>query len=152
MDRTTLEQQERMLEKVLMGNREAIEFIEILAHASQVWDDLVDQDKEVAPESANRMMMGLLVGLPRNGFWNRWCQELQPAIEQAIIDWHTANVMEGERDHARTIAFVLRDNLASVIIRAAAIIGGIDWAIKVSPEVRGVIHDEPLHEYLESLT
>lgn len=150
-DRKSYEDQRAALEHAFKGNEDAVGLIDMLAGASQTWDDLIDKDKPVSDESINGMMLDLLVNLPRNPFWRAFRDELQPIIEQCIIDWMSANTLEKAYRHDRTLAFVLRDNLAAVAIRCATIIGGMQWAIEVAPEIRRTLHDEPLDEYLENL-
>ena len=88
----------------------------------------------------------MLSDLPRNQFYKRYQDELLPLVEASIIDWTTANLFEQEADRIE-VSYVLRDSLAGVLVASAKIVGGMDWAIFVSPIVRRFIHDEPIEEY-----
>lgn len=132
----------------LKGNDDAVALINLLAGVSQVWDDLVDQDQEVSTTQISNTFVDMLVHLPRNRFYQMYFDELQPLIEAAILDWFTANTLEKGDSHSRTVAYVLRDSLTAVLIRAMALVGGFEYAAAMAPEVRRVIHDEPIADYI----
>ena len=85
--------------------------------------------------------------LPRNQFYVQYFTELQPLIEAAVLDWMMSNKIEDSEGGPNAMSWLLRDNLAGVIIGAAKIIGGIAWADKVSLEVRQHVHNESLEDY-----
>lgn len=131
---------------VLRGNTDAVEFVSLLGEVSQTWDDLIDQDREVTPERINHAFLIPFYYLPRNAFYQQHLTELQPVIETAIIDWFSANTFEQTSERLE-LAYVLRDNLAQVVLTTAKLIGGMDWAIQQGPRVRQLVHDETLPAY-----
>ncbi len=149
--------EQTLLTEVLQQHPDAIALINLLSRTSQVWDDLIDRDNPVTPDKINETFLALLSELPRNPFYQRYFSELQPLIEAAMIDWLTANQLEtlviapGEWPEVAPLAWCLRDNLSSIIIGCAKIIGGMAWAIEVAPKLRRHIHDEPLKTYREAL-
>jgi hypothetical protein len=132
---------------VLKGNGSAHDLISMLAFVSQIWDDIYDQDNELNRDDVNTAFIYLLTVLPKNQFYNAHFTEIQPLIESAIIDWMTANKYEQERNNLN-IAWTIRDNLASVLIGMAKILGGMEWAVEVSPMIREFVHNEPLEDYI----
>ncbi|MNR64006.1 hypothetical protein D3C85_1865010 [compost metagenome] len=50
--------------------------------------------------------------------------------------------------HGRTLAFVLRDQLTSLVVQCAGIVGGFDWMQQVSAEIRRHFHEDALDDYL----
>ena len=142
--------EKELLELVLQENQDAIEMMGELAKVSQVWDDLIDRDKEVTDNAINAVFISLLSTLPRNPFYASHLGELQPLIEGAIIDWLTANDLEQSGD-AGPMSWILRDNLSSIAIGAAKIIGGMPWAIEISPIVRKFVHDESIRGYQDGI-
>lgn len=139
-----------LFQYVLKGNENAIELMNMLSFVSQVWDDLYDQDNKVERNDINTAFLWMFSSLPKNQFYNTHFNEIQPLIENAIVDWLTANHFEGE-SRCLNISWTLRDNLASVLIGMAKIIGGINWAVEVSPMIREFVHDEPLEDYINEL-
>jgi len=139
------------LRMALQNNMAAVAFCECLFRVSQTWDDLIDQDKEVSKNQINSMMWEALVVLPSNPFYQRWQHELQPLLKAFILDWIDATTLESTDDHGKNIAFVLRDSVGAVVSHCAYLIGGYDWMVKVSPDVRRHIFEEKLEDYKQKL-
>tara|TARA_R110000868_G_scaffold10713_2_gene52055 strand:- start:72 stop:500 length:429 start_codon:yes stop_codon:yes gene_type:complete len=126
-----------LLAKWLKGHRDAIALVLMVHDVVEIWDDLIDKDKEVAPEDINRVFRTALIELPRNPFYAENFGALNTIIESAIFDWHTANAFEASRTHLET-AFGLRCTIQSVTIICARIVGGPVWAQSVSNEIRSI--------------
>jgi len=135
---------------VMQGNGEAVAFLEQVFRISQVWDDIIDGDKEVPREAVNKAFWEAIT-LPENPFYARHFDKLQPVMQVAMADWMAANQLEKGDAHDRNIAFVIRDNLASLIMQCARLVGGFDWAQEIAPAIRRHIHEESLEEYKEGL-
>ena len=136
----------------LRGDESAVRFIEDVAYVTQVWDDLIDRDKPVTDERINGAFERLFIAVPRSSFYRTYFSELQPLIEQMIVDWHTANTLEGGSTQDRMAAWMLRDSFTTVAIRAAILLGGYAWGLECAPQIRRFVHDEPFEEYLEGLS
>lgn len=136
------------LADVLRGEVGAIAFCELLGSVSQTWDDLFDRDTDASKDRVNAAFFNALIVLPRNPFYQRHFDSLHPLLEAAAMDWMSANDLEQGSEHDRTLAFVLRDSLVSVVIRCAAIVGGYEWAIARAAEIRRFFHDETLEQYI----
>lgn len=121
----------------VLGDVHAATFLYNLLHISHVWDDLIDQDEEYSPDAVNRAFWIALIEVPKNPFFRAYCDQLLPVMQTAILNWHVANKLEvsGGRD-ALEIAHVLRDGLADVVLMAARLLGGPDWATSVGPDIR----------------
>lgn len=137
-----------LLHWALDGHAEAIEFVDLLGSISQTWDDLIDGDCDVSPDAINGMMWRALVELPNNPFYARHFSRLNTLVQQVIIDWHSANVLEAGDTADKRVSFILRDSLAGVIVHCAYLIGGYEWANQVAPVVRRYIHDEDFAAYV----
>lgn len=124
-----------MLSKWLRGHKEAIDMVLMVHDIVELWDDLIDKDKVPTSDDINRVFRTVLIELPRNGFYQDNFAQLNTLIESAIFDWHTANAFEAKKEHLET-AFGLRCTIQSVTVIAARIIGGNEWAQKVSNEIR----------------
>ncbi len=139
------------LTHALRGDLQAIKFCDDLFALTQVWDDLVDGDREVAPETVNRTFWRALVELPQNPFYLRNLEDLRPLLRGFFNDWFDANSLEHGDVHERTLSFVLRDAVGSVVSQCAYLVGGYEWMRQVSPDIRRMIHDERLEDYLRGL-
>lgn len=132
----------------LDGDRDALAFLQALNDVVNTWDDLIDRDTEIGPAEIHRAFTALLVDIPRNPFYRRWQNELQPCIETAIADWHAANRLERGGDEQKARAHVLRFNLLSVWVLCARIKRGMEGAIEAATALRNAIPTETLADYL----
>lgn len=140
------------LEEVLLGNREAIVFVQTLAKVAQTLDDLVDGDRPVESGEIISMVWKSLIELPTNGFYRQCELYLRPLMALALQDWQDSVVLEQDGDlHDKTIAFVLRDQMAGLIVQCAYLVGGEDWMKKVGPAIRRHCHEDTLADYLRDL-
>lgn len=145
--------QREFLLDVLRSDWAAVDFVETVGRLSQVWDDVVDGDisEDQIPETVNNMMHTALFVLPNNPFYRQNFVALNPMMQMIVNDWHDANALERGTRHDRTVAFVLRDRLASLVVQCASIVGGEAWARTVGPRIRRYFFDETLDQYLEGL-
>jgi hypothetical protein len=135
----------------MQGNMDAVKFCDDLFALTQTWDDLVDGDREVSPDAVNRAFWRALVELPQNPFYVRHMHDLRPLLRGFFNDWFDANTLEKGDVHERTLSFVLRDTVGGVASQCAYLVGGYDWMRRVSPDIRRMIHDEGLEDYLRGL-
>ncbi|MFK4765110.1 hypothetical protein ACI3L3_10090 [Desulfobaculum sp. SPO524] len=142
--------QSRRILHFLRGDTDAAALVHMVSHISQVWDDIIDGDRDVPSEAVNRAFWYALVELPRNPFYARHYAKLVPLMASYINAWFDANRFEESgRGHEMHVAFVLRDMAGDIVNMCAYIVGGYDWMRTVSPEIRRMIHDESLGSYLE---
>lgn len=146
-----MENEHENLTRWFCGNNEAVRFVRDVAYVTQVWDDLIDRDRPVTPERINSAFERLLIGVPRNGFYREFMAELQPLIEQMVVDWYTANSMELGSKQDQMAAWMLRDSFTAVVVRVAILCGGWAWGVEQSVEIRRAVHDEPFDEYVASI-
>lgn len=139
------------LVEILQGNMAAVAFCENLFRISQIWDDLVDGDKEVSADVTNEAFWRALITVNENPFYFKHAQELQPLIRAAIVDWMDANALEKDGEHWQDVAFVLRDSISAIVIHCAYIIGGFPLMRQASLVVRKRIYDETLADYKAKL-
>lgn len=146
-----------MISFVLMDNKDAIHMANELFFISQVWDDLVDGDKPVGADTINRMMWTAMIDLPLNPFYQRNFVSLHPIVRASIMDWLVATDFESEflkgkkRPIDPSVPYVLRDSLTAILCHMAYLIGGYDWMLQVSPEIRRWVHDEDVGEYIKNI-
>jgi hypothetical protein len=136
----------------LKGDADAIGFVQALVRICDVWDDLIDRDATVQPEPIHQAFYLALVDLPGNPFYRAHFAALQPVIVGGILSWWASNRMESSPyRRSRQIAFIARSQIAEVITMAAGLVGGIDWARSVGPDIKRLIHSDDMGQYLKEL-
>jgi len=133
----------------LQNHRAAIECVWSIFAVSHVWDDLIDRDRAVTDEEIHTAFWHALVLLPTNPFYVQHSAVLQPILMNAIMNWRAATTMERHgTDADREIAFVLRAAYIDVLSMAALLVGGVEWSVQVTPDIRRWMHEETFFEYL----
>lgn len=145
------ENEPQFLDRVLLGHRPAVAFCQQLGAISQIWDDLVDGDKEVSSDEINAAFWRALVEVPANPFYQQHFTHLQPLIQAAITDWLDANELERGSTHEQQVAWVLRDSVGAIVVHCAYLVGGYAHMREVSLEIRRALYDESFDEYKEVL-
>lgn len=140
LGRTLPEGERQLLMRWMKGHPAAIEMVAQVLAITHVWDDLVDRDRKVEDHEITWAFHLALIELPRNPFWRTHQDELRIVLEHGIFDWVTGNVFEKRKE--LHVSYVLRGSVASLVIRAARIIGGPAWAMMVSEELRNHIFDD----------
>lgn len=135
----TSEQQntfELAFSKWFLGNAAAVRACMDVLEVAHLWDDVVDQNKDIDKEAANRAMRKAMIDLPSNPFWAAHLGMLMPVMQLAYLQWRSANVLEVSAVTADVQkAFMLRASLYSVFHYVAMICGGIDHADQIGPEI-----------------
>lgn len=140
------------LQQVLQGQTAPILFCETLFRISQTLDDLIDKDRLVSDEKVYDAFWQALIELPANPFYRTHEPYLRPLMAAALQDWRDSVKLERRGDyHGRTLAFVLRDQLTSLVVQCAYLVGGMAWMQQVSEAVRMHFHEDSLQGYIDDL-
>lgn len=140
------------LHQVLPNSPAAVAFCETLFRTTHVIDDLIDKDRPVSDEAIFRAFWDCLFELPLNPFYRQHEPYLRPIVANGFQDWWDSVKLERAGDrHGRTVAFILRDNLTSVVVQCAYLIGGYEWMQRVAEPIRRHAHEDTLEQYLDSL-
>jgi hypothetical protein len=116
-----------------VADSSALDFICLLFEISDVWDDLIDKDKNVDNKSINDAFRKCLINLPVNSFYIRNFNILYPLVISTITSWETANVLHGKKDEGNIAqAYTLRKLLINVVVESVRIISGNDAALQAS--------------------
>lgn len=141
------------LQQALQQNEGAITFCETLFRISQTLDDIVDGDKSITQGDIVSAFWQALIELPANPFYRRHELYLRPLMATALQDWQDSVILERSNDHHhRTLAFVLRDQLAGLVVQCAYLVGGEAWMREAGPAIRLHFHEEQLDDYLAGLS
>lgn len=137
------------LQHVLKDHAAAILFCEALFRVSQTLDDLIDGDKPVTGDAIYAAFWEAMIDIPGNPFYRAHEPILRPLMAAALQDWRDSVTLERDGDHhGRSLAFVLRDQLTSLVVQCAGLIGGFDWMQEVSAKIRRHFHEDKLADYL----
>lgn len=131
-----------------LGNEAAVNFCNALFLAVELWDDLIDKDKEITPERVNEAMLGLFWALPANPWFAEHRQYYLPLIMTAINGFHDANELaKSDKTHLRNLAFHLRNFGFEITIATAFLAGGYLHMRSVSREIREFYAFETFEEW-----
>lgn len=137
---------------VSRGDQSAAEFLSVVFDVAHVWDDLIDKDVDVADDAIDRAFFHALVTLPRNPFYAKHFDLLNPLLLAGMNNWHVANELEksGTEEDLR-IAFISRSGYIDLITQVAFLVGGSAWVREAGPAIRRFVHQEGWQAYLDSL-
>lgn len=137
---------------VAKEDKHAADFLSSIVELLHVWDDIIDRDHDQNDEAINWAFTTALITLPRNPFYIKYFDWLNPVLLSAINNWRVANTLEaGDSEADKRIAFISRSSYIDLITQVAFIIGGSEWVRQVGPEIRRFAHSEGWDGYLANL-
>ena len=136
------------LARLLKGNFAAVKLCLDLVFIAHVWDDLYDKDRERTGEDISNAFRIALVEIPENPFYIQNLSDLRPLMMNVILQWQDANVLEHGNDHDKHMAYMLRAGIVQVISYCAYLIGGVEYAKEVGPDIRR-LYEEGLQDFLK---
>lgn len=128
-------QRDAKLREWFNGDDTALAFLLVISDITELWDDLVDQDKEITRQRLDRCMYAAIVELPCNPFYTKHRSYLSPLIIQAINSWQDANVLEQGDRNERALAYTLRNIDIQLVQAIVFITQGYDKMREISPEI-----------------
>jgi hypothetical protein len=137
------------LREIFRGNEQAVAFMRDLHFISHVWDDLVDGDKPVSPAMVSIAFEKALIGVNLNPFFRDNAAMFLPVMLNSALLWHAANDLERDASpHALQVAHVIRCAPGDLALICAAVIGGTDHAKAHAAELRMLMQQDSLEDYL----
>jgi hypothetical protein len=137
------------LDYFLLGNSSAINLAKAFMKTFSIWDDLIDKDEQISDGDINKCFWIIFVDLPNNQFYKQYFSLLHPIVINSIINWHAANALE--KSGSTEISFMLRSSCIDIISMCAFIVGGEEWARKITPSIRKWSCNETYSEYVNDL-
>jgi hypothetical protein len=97
---------------------------------AQIWDDLIDRDKELQDHEINNAFVTALLNIPQNPFYLKFAHKIIPILEVSIYKWYKANDYE---DNSKELnkAYMLRAGLYDIFAQCIIIIYGVDTKINI---------------------
>lgn len=117
------------------GDYEALHFLNLICQITELWDDLVDQDKEITREDIDKAMMAALIYLPCNPFYTRHSAYLTPLMISSINSWQDANALSDGTRSQRALAYTLRNMDIQIVQAIVFITQGYDRLREVSQDI-----------------
>lgn len=127
---------EQFIKVALCANHHAIQLAKLIVQVAGLWDDLVDRDVEVSNERINQGMWAMLSTIPLNPFYREHIESLQPVMQLGMLNWHFSNELEKTPGLSREIAHVARYSAGDVVIMMMGLLGGVDHARRLGPEMK----------------
>lgn len=118
------------------GNRDAWEYLSIIAQSSRLIDDMVDEHEQWKREDTYHLARLLLIELPANNFFHQNRAALLSQHVTSLNAWIDSNDWMVEEGARRNYALVIRDQLTELALAVAYLTGGFDNLRKVSLQVR----------------
>lgn len=142
----------QFLNEILLGRQDAVECVEMVSRISQVLDDLIDRDRYVDPAVIFEAFWEAMIELPGNSFYRQHEPHLRPVLAGVMQDWWDSTRLESTSSKkCHTIAFVIRDNLATFIVQCARLVGGAEYARGMGAMIRMHCHEDSFNDYVKSL-
>lgn len=135
------------------GDRDAAQFMALLARGSQLADDFVDEEtpRDERGKTMVEMLDSALREIPQNAFYQKHREALTPLMSIPLIYWEASNDWAKSKVRtSRIFAFVMREALEMVVVGVALITGGRDWARRVVREMHTYYHvldEEPFERW-----
>lgn len=118
------------------GDQEASDWCFHIWNCIQVWDDLIDKNKDVSNHDIDNCFTMLLTNIPLNKFYEENKHYLLPIIISCVLQWKTANIFENSSNEDDiNKAYVLRASYYELLMMVAYLIGGFEWASTVAPDI-----------------
>lgn len=135
-----------------IGDANAVSFVVQFADVCELFDDLIDRDKEIKDADVIRVLFCVLTEMPMNPFFDTWKRQLIPIIITGINAWLDANELEKGTANDRVFAYVLRDWYMEFVSFVIYLTRGRDMMRALSMEVRRFFtHHETLEQYQDKL-
>jgi len=117
------------------GNEDALQFLNLICDITELWDDLIDQDKPISQKDINDAMMAALIYLPLNPFYREHATYLTPLMISSINSWQDANTLSDGTRSQRALAYTLRNMDIQIVQAIVFITQGYDRLREVSQDI-----------------
>lgn len=141
-----------LFNRLLCGNRDAVELCLLVFGWANAYDHLVDKDvpEDQREEVLHEVMWLIAVEIPQNPFYQKHASELSTTMANAITTWKASTALQRAGDsHAATLAHVMRWAPIEFFIHCARLVGGQQWADDAAPGFwRAMTQDHSFSEFL----
>jgi hypothetical protein len=110
---------------------EVLEFLTMVYHAIETWDDIFDKDNQVTVDDLHDVFTQLLIKLPANEFYRANYAALAGMLIVVITAWHTSNEIDGSAE-GKAHGYTLRKEFINLVVLCVAMTGSVADARKAS--------------------
>lgn len=115
------------------GDRDAVNMLMLLSDITELWDDLIDKDKQVSDGAIHDGFFKVIVSLPNNPFYLKHRAFLTPIIIQSIASWRTANSLATGSRSERALSYTLRNADIQLVTAIVYLTRGQQAMIDIGP-------------------
>lgn len=136
---------------IYKDDEDAIRISLLLVEVADIWDDLVDRDKDVPSSLIDKAFVSALFELQRYPLW--FNAGLQHHVLNVYLRWRDATAIETDSnatDDDLNKCYMLRAGLYDIFVVIAYHLFGDDYAREVGPVVRR-FYGETLKDYKEEM-
>lgn len=132
-----------------IGEPNAERFLVQVSTIIELWDDLIDKDKELTDAHIHHAMQIAVVDMNKNPFYREHFDYFQPIFDLCLNSWHDSLELEQGSKSDKANAFVLRNISLQLVPLIIQLLRGREEARKVSTEIWKFFtaHDDVL-EYI----
>jgi hypothetical protein len=137
--------------EVFNGNQHAFALANSIILLTNIWDDLIDQDKPVTRTQINSAFYCALSEIPQNPFFAQHRGYLQPLMDSMMVSYFCANEWEQAQDpHGMELGHVMR--YAPVFFIGAVVNLAHDAIYDGLPIIYKALCGERRGDYIKELT
>jgi hypothetical protein len=129
------------------GNKNAAFLISCFGYATQLADDLTDNNTENVSTlkkrslAMSKLLYCLLIQIPGNRFFREHERHFIPLFPVLIAQWDASNEWAGAtKPDTRMFGYVMREACGRLIEQVAYLVGGLDWLMQVAREIHDYYH------------
>lgn len=135
--------------RLCQGVKAAIDLINDAWSLCEVWDDLVDKDKDVAADQVNRLMKWALFDVHQNPVF-QGAPQLHFLLRVVVANWLAANEMEkSENREERVTAYTLRCAPYDFFVGVVLAVSGGDMADEAARFFRSLPSPDRISQIIE---
>lgn len=129
-------------------NKDAVNLMKYLCKFANVYDDLIDKDKDIADDEIHLMFSNLLLDIPNNQFFKENLDAVVAVITTGLLNYHAANQIEkiGNLEELR-ISHSLRYSMIDVGLLCMKICSGYKFATKNARRARLMFQNDTWEHY-----
>lgn len=124
---------------------DAVEWLLMLFHAIQLFDDVADDD-EIERDDLDVALWNTLIQMPRNRFFVEHSGHLVPLMSSMILKWQGSDRAEREKQ-ADARSFMWRAGYYDIVLAVLQLCHGVECASKNAHHVMRM-YGESLEDYL----
>ena len=131
------EQRDQLRLECANGDEQAVAFLSAIGSYVELWDDLIDEDRDIPKDEIHTTLANGLIDIAVNPFVARNQEFIGPVFAMMISAYLTSEELRSDPDvKVRQRAFHIRNYPLELYNIVALLTGGMTHMIRMEPEVR----------------